>query len=189
MMDYSLPAAITAASSNQQRPRVSRFRRRRCWLEPYGALRAGGIPGMMFGLLGAPVVIFSCAARTALPCHLRRLVQADLRNNRPSATYSLRLLFVCVSLLSGLILYNGFPAAANVVEDDIGGGFPDERSWFVVPGRQPLIDGSLQFIDAMEGSATDHSIGDEPEQAFDLVEPGTARGGEMKVEASPLLRL
>lgn len=93
------------------------------------------------------------------------------------------------SLLSGLILYNSFPAAADLIEDDIGGGFPDERSGFVVPGRQPLIDGSLQFFDAMEGSTTDHSVGDESEQAFHLVEPGTARGCEMKTEASPLLRL
>ena len=44
------------------------------------------------------------------------------------------------SLLSGLILYNSFPAATDLVEDDVGGGFPDERSWLVVPVGQPLID-------------------------------------------------
>ena len=95
---------------------------------------------------------------------------------------------VCASLLSGLILYNSFPAATDLVEDDVGGGFPDERSWLVVPMGQPFIDRALQFVDAMEGSATDHAVGDQAEQPLDLVEPGTTRGREMKVEASPLLR-
>ena len=53
---------------------------------------------------------------------------------------------------------------------------------------QPFIDRALQFVDAMEGSATDHAVGDQAEQPLDLVEPGTTRGREMKVEASPLLR-
>ena len=41
--------------------------------------------------------------------------------------------FVVASLLSALTFYNSLPAAADLVEDDIGCGFPDERSWFVVP--------------------------------------------------------
>jgi hypothetical protein len=61
------------------------------------------------------------------------------------------------------------------------------RGWLFQ--AQPLIDGSLQFVDAMEGAATDHAVGDESEQAFDLVEPRTVRECEMKIEAPPLLRL
>ena len=49
------------------------------------------------------------------------------------------------SLLSGLILCNGFLAAAHLVEDDVGRGFPDEGLRFIVPVRQPLINRSLQF--------------------------------------------
>jgi hypothetical protein len=38
----------------------------------------------------------------------------------------------------------------------------------------------------MECSAADHSVGDEAEEVFDLVQPGT---GEVKVEAAPLFGL
>src|ERR1700682_331130 len=92
------------------------------------------------------------------------------------------------SLLSGLTLYNSLSAAAHLVQDDIGSGFPDERLGFPVPVSQPLIDGRLQFFDTMECSAADHAVGDEPEEAFDLVEPGTACRREVKVEAAPLRR-
>src|SRR5215470_16117996 len=67
------------------------------------------------------------------------------------------------SLLSALILYNGFPTAANLVENDIRGRLPFKGLGFVVPVGEPLVDRAFQFIDAMEGPAADHAIGDETE--------------------------
>src|SRR2546430_4393510 len=93
------------------------------------------------------------------------------------------------SLLAGLILGNGFLAAAHLVEDDVGGGFPDEGLRFIVPVRQPLINRSLQFAHTKESAAADHSVGDESEKAFHLIEPGTTGRCEVKVEAPPLFRL
>ncbi len=40
-----------------------------------------------------------------------------------------------LDLLSGLILCNGFLAAAHLIEDDVGGGFPDEGLRSVHPGE------------------------------------------------------
>src|SRR5437879_2107515 len=93
------------------------------------------------------------------------------------------------SLLSGLILCNGFLAAAHLVEDDVGCGFPDEGLRFIVPVRQPLINRSLQFAHTKESAAADHSVGDESEKALHLIEPGTTGRCEVKVEAPPLFRL
>src|SRR5260370_19475771 len=93
------------------------------------------------------------------------------------------------SLLSGLILCNGFLAAAHLVEDDVGRGFPDEGLRFIVPVRQPLINRSLQFAHTKESAAADHSVGDESEKAFHLIEPGTTGRCEVKVEAPPPFRL
>src|SRR5207302_11233009 len=93
---------------------------------------------------------------------------------------------VGASLLSGLILCNGFLAAAHLVEDDVGRGFPDEGLRFIVPVRQPLINGSLQFAHTKESAAADHSVGDESEKALHLIEPGTTGRCEVKVEAPPL---
>jgi len=64
------------------------------------------------------------------------------------------------SLLSGLILCNGFLAAAHLIEDDVGRGFPDERLRFIIPVRQPLINCSLQFAHTKESAAADHFFGD-----------------------------
>jgi hypothetical protein len=50
---------------------------------------------------------------------------------------------LAASLLSGLISYNSFLAAADLVENDVRRGFPEERFRFVIPVGQPLIDGSL----------------------------------------------
>ena len=96
---------------------------------------------------------------------------------------------VLASLLSELTLYNSFPASADLVENDIGSGFPDKRAGLVIPGGQPLIDRALKFSHAVEGSSANHSVGNESEETFDLVEPGTARGGEVKKEAASLFRL
>ena len=67
------------------------------------------------------------------------------------------------SLLSGLILDNGFPAATHLIENDIRSRLPFERLGFVVPVGQPLVDRAFQFIDAMEGPPADHAICDKTE--------------------------
>ena len=92
------------------------------------------------------------------------------------------------SLLSGLSLYNSLPAAAHLVQNDIRGSFPDEWLRFIVPLRQPLIDGPFEFLNTTEGAAADHSTCDKPKQTFRLVEPRTAGGSEVKLEAAPLFR-
>ena len=51
------------------------------------------------------------------------------------------------SLLSWLILYNSFLAAAHLIQNDIGGGLPDERLGLFVPGCEPRVNGALQFVD------------------------------------------
>jgi hypothetical protein len=40
----------------------------------------------------------------------------------------------------------------------------------------------------MEGSSPDHPLGDESEEPFDLVEPGTAGRREVKVEPASRFR-
>lgn len=92
------------------------------------------------------------------------------------------------SLLSGLSLYNSLPAAAHLVQNDIRGSFPDEWLRFIVPLRQPLIDGPFEFLNTTEGAAADHSTCDKRKQTFHLVEPRTAGGSEVKLEAAPLFR-
>jgi len=52
-----------------------------------------------------------------------------------------------------------------------------------------MVDSLFQFLSAVECSAADHASGDQCKEPFDLVQPGTAGGGEVKVETAPLLRL
>ena len=47
---------------------------------------------------------------------------------------------------------------------------------------KPLVDGGFEFRGAAKGSAADHSAGDQRKEALDLVEPGTAGGGEVEFE-------
>ena len=51
------------------------------------------------------------------------------------------------SLLSWLILYNGFFAAAHLVQNDVGGGLPDEGFGLFVPACEPPVYGAFQFVD------------------------------------------
>jgi hypothetical protein len=49
-----------------------------------------------------------------------------------------------------------------------------------------LVDGLFQLLHTAKGPATDHSVGDESKPTLHLIEPGTAGGREMKVEAAAL---
>jgi hypothetical protein len=53
----------------------------------------------------------------------------------------------------------------------------------VVPRSQPLVDGLFQLLHTAKGP------GDESKPTLYLIEPGTAGGREMKVEAAALLLL
>src|SRR5271166_1969726 len=97
--------------------------------------------------------------------------------------------FLCpihkTSLLSHLRFCNGFAAAADLVEDHIGGGLPHEGLGLVVPGREPVVDGMLQLRHAAEGASPNHPLGDQAEPAFDLIKPGTAGRSEVKMKPAP----
>ena len=67
-------------------------------------------------------------------------VVADRRMKKTALTKA-------ASLLSWLILYNGFLAAAHLIENDIGGSFPDERLGLFIPSCEPRVDGAFQFVD------------------------------------------
>jgi len=52
-----------------------------------------------------------------------------------------------------------------------------------------MVDGLLQLRGAVECSAANHSPSDQGKKTFHLIQPGTARRSEMKMEAAPLLGL
>src|SRR5258705_865970 len=54
---------------------------------------------------------------------------------------------------------------------------------------EPLIDGLFKFSNTMKSAAPDHSLSNQAEPSFHLVEPGTAGWGEEEMEAAALLRL
>ena len=82
-----------------------------------------------------------------------------------------------------------FFTTAHLVEDNVGGGLPDERFGRVVPACKPRIDGAFQFFHRVEGAPPNHFVSDEPKPPFNLIEPGTAGGCEMEVKAAALLGL
>ncbi len=57
----------------------------------------------------------------------------------------------------------------------------------MVPVREPLVDGALQFDDTVKSSSANHALGDQSEPALHLIEPGATGGGEMNVKSAPLL--
>ena len=55
--------------------------------------------------------------------------------------------------------------------------------------REPLVDRLFEFSCTVEGSSADHPASDQSKAPFDLIQPGTAGGGEVEMEATPFLRL
>jgi len=78
---------------------------------------------------------------------LHRLHFTPARSLRLSVTLRERLNESRTSLLSWLILYNGFFATAHLVQNDVGGGLPDEGFGLFVPGCEPPVYGAFQFVD------------------------------------------
>src|SRR3989442_12807416 len=56
----------------------------------------------------------------------------------------------------------------------------------VIPIGQPRIDGAFEFFHTAEGSAADHTFGDQGEEALHLIEPRTAGRGEVEIEVAVL---
>jgi hypothetical protein len=54
---------------------------------------------------------------------------------------------------------------------------------------KPGVDGGFEFGGAMEGSAPNHAVSDEGEEALHLIEPGTAGGREVDLESPSLVWL
>jgi hypothetical protein len=48
--------------------------------------------------------------------------------------------------------------------------------------EQPIVDGALQFFNAVKSTATNHPFGNQTKESFDLVQPGTTRRCEMEME-------
>ena len=56
----------------------------------------------------------------------------------------------------------------------------------VIPIGKPRTDGAFEFFHTAEGAAADHTFGDQGEEAFHLIEPRTAGGGEVEIEVAVL---
>ena len=74
-----------------------------------------------------------------------------------------------------------FTKTGDAIENEFGGGIPDERFWIFVVGRDVIIDGRDEFVHVFEDAAPDALFGDLGKPAFHLIEPRTAGGREMQV--------
>ena len=84
---------------------------------PYGKLGCPGLPAM------------------GKVCTLQNFARGVPARKAPQA-----------SLLSWLIIYNRFFAAAHFVQNDVGRGLPDECLGLFVPSREPCVNRPLQFV-------------------------------------------
>ena len=71
----------------------------------------------------------------------------------------------------------------QLVEDRVGGGDPLERLAVRVVGRDEMIDALHQLFDAGERAAADGLVGDQREEALDLVQPRAVGRDEVHVPA------
>jgi len=60
---------------------------------------------------------------------------------------------------------------------------PDKGLAGLVVVTHEVVDLADELLDAAEGAATDGFLGDQAEEALDLVQPGTVRGNEVDVPA------
>ena len=54
-----------------------------------------------------------------------------------------------------------------------------------IPVCKPFIDRLLKFGSTVKGAAANHPCGDQCEKSFHLVQPRTAGGGEVEMQAGP----
>lgn len=71
------------------------------------------------------------------------------------------------------------------LEDGVGRGGPAKRLGVDVVLRDEVVDALHELFDAGERAATDCFVGDQREEAFDLIEPGAVGGDEMHLNWSP----
>ena len=92
--------------------------------------------------------------------------------------------------LNGTLLHliEGVPSSIHFFEDVSGGGGPGEGFGVLVVLGEIVVDGRLQFGDALEDAPADGVLGDFGEEAFDLVQPGGRRRREVEMEAGVLFQ-
>ncbi len=73
----------------------------------------------------------------------------------------------------------------QLFEDGVGGGGSLEGPAVGVVGGDEAVDALHELLDAGERAAADGLVGDEGEEAFDLIEPGTVGRNEVHVPARP----
>ena len=71
----------------------------------------------------------------------------------------------------------------ELLKNRICGGGPSERLAVCIVVRDELIDALHELLDAGEGAATDGLVGDQGEEALDLIEPGAVGRDEVHVPA------
>jgi hypothetical protein len=77
--------------------------------------------------------------------------------------------------------------SGNFLEDIGGLGGPYEGLWLGIVELQVGFDCGLEFGDAAEDAAADGVAGDQTEESFDQIDPGSRCRGEVEVEAGVAL--
>ena len=67
---------------------------------------------------------------------------------------------------------NNFAEPLDLLEDRLCGCGPEEGPGVSVVVLYEMLDAADEFAHALEGTAADGLLGDEPEPALDLVQPG-----------------
>ena len=73
----------------------------------------------------------------------------------------------------------------QLLKNRIGGGSPSKRLALGVVVRDELVDALHELLDAGERTTADGLVGDQREEALDLVQPGTVGRNEMHVPTRP----
>ena len=76
-----------------------------------------------------------------------------------------------------------FTISLDLAKDRMGRGDPDKGLGFGVRGAHELIDSGHEFLDTLEGPASDRPRGNAMESDFHLVQPGVISGGEVNMKA------
>jgi hypothetical protein len=58
-----------------------------------------------------------------------------------------------------------------LVQNDVGGCFPDKGAGLAIPVGESLIDRRFQFVRAAESAEADHPSSNEGKKSFDLIQP------------------
>ena len=78
---------------------------------------------------------------------------------------------------------NSLTKSREFLEDGVSRSSPREGLWIFVVSADVAVDFFDEIGGGIEGAPTDRALGDEGEEAFDLIEPGGVGGREVKVPA------